>query len=84
MISILINIVIGFVIGLIARFFVSGFKNLGFILTATIGILGSVLAGILGQSIGIYYANQPAGFIGSIVGSIILLWLLNFLRGGRK
>lgn len=83
MMNIIINIIIGFIIGLIARFFVSGYKNLGFVLTTTVGVLGSVLAGILGQALGIYYSNQAAGFIGSIVGAVILLSLLNFLRRGK-
>ena len=72
---ILWTIIIGFVAGLIARFFHPGnkFEPKGFILTALLGIVGAFAATYLGQAVGWYHAGEEAGFIGAIVGAIIVL-----------
>jgi uncharacterized membrane protein YeaQ/YmgE (transglycosylase-associated protein family) len=72
--SIIWIIVVGFVVGLIARAVMPGEQKMGLILTAVLGIAGSAVAGFLGQAIGWYQAGQGAGFIGSIVGALILLF----------
>ena len=66
---------IGFVAGLIARFFHPGntFEPKGFILTTLLGIAGAFVATYLGQAIGWYHPGEGAGFIGAIVGAIIVL-----------
>ena len=75
-------IVIGFVVGLLARFFYPGAINLGFWMTTALGIGGSVVGGIIG---GLFGASsdgkfKPAGWIMSIVGALILLWIyVNFV-----
>jgi uncharacterized membrane protein YeaQ/YmgE (transglycosylase-associated protein family) len=66
-------IVVGFIIGLIARAIMPGEQKLGFILTVVLGIVGSLLAGYLGAAVGLYSPGQGAGWIGSIVGAIIVL-----------
>lgn len=72
--SIIWAIVIGFFAGLIAKFVTPGDnKPSGFILTAVLGIVGSVLATWLGQAVGWYGLNDGAGFIASIVGAVIVL-----------
>jgi uncharacterized membrane protein YeaQ/YmgE (transglycosylase-associated protein family) len=73
--SILWTIIIGFVAGLIAKFLHPGNKNepAGFILTTLLGIAGAFIATYLGQAIGWYKAGEGAGFIGAIVGAIIVL-----------
>jgi uncharacterized membrane protein YeaQ/YmgE (transglycosylase-associated protein family) len=68
-------ILIGFVVGLVARFVMPGHAH-GFWITVAIGVVGSVLATFGGQALGLYRANQPAGFIGSVVGAIVLLAIL--------
>ena len=72
---ILWTIIIGFVAGLIARFFHPGnkFEPKGFILTALLGIVGAFAATYLGQAVGWYKPGEEAGFIGAIVGAIIVL-----------
>jgi uncharacterized membrane protein YeaQ/YmgE (transglycosylase-associated protein family) len=72
--SILWAIIMGAIVGVVAKFIMPG-KNepQGFILTAALGIAGSLLAGFLGQAIGWYSVGQGAGFIASVVGAIILL-----------
>ena len=67
------TIVLGFVIGLIAKFIHPGKENMGFIMTIVLGIAGSFLAGIIGQFIGWYKAGQGAGFIASVIVAILLL-----------
>jgi uncharacterized membrane protein YeaQ/YmgE (transglycosylase-associated protein family) len=71
--GILWTIVIGFVIGVIAKFVHPGKENMGLIMTLLLGIAGSFLAGIIGQFIGWYNAGEGAGFIASIIVAIILL-----------
>lgn len=68
------TIIIGFIAGLVAKFFYSGANEpRGFILTTVLGIVGALVATYLGQAIGWYHAGEGAGFIGAIVGALILL-----------
>jgi uncharacterized membrane protein YeaQ/YmgE (transglycosylase-associated protein family) len=67
--------IVGFVVGLIARALVPGDQKLGIIMTAVLGIVGSFVAGFIGQAIGWYQAGQGAGFIGSVVGAIVVLFV---------
>ncbi len=68
-------IVVGFIVGLIARAIMPGDQKLGIILTIILGIAGSLVAGELGEVLGFYTAGQGAGWIGSIVGAIIVLFV---------
>jgi len=78
------TIIIGFVAGVIAKFIMPG-KNepSGFILTTLLGIVGAFLATWLGQAIGWYRAGEGAGFIGAIVGAIIVLAIWGMIAGRR-
>lgn len=82
MIDLLIMIVIGFVVGLIARLLMPGRDPAGIIVTVVIGIVGSVIATYGGRQLGLYAPGQPASFLGSIVGAIVLLVLLRMVRRG--
>ena len=73
--------IVGFVVGLIARAILPGTQKLGLILTAVLGIAGSFIAGFLGQALGWYSAGEGAGFIGSIVGAIVLLFIWSKVQG---
>lgn len=67
-------ILIGLVVGFIAKLVTPGDpKPRGFVLTAVLGVAGALVAQFLGQQIGFYQAGEPAGFLGAIVGSIIIL-----------
>jgi uncharacterized membrane protein YeaQ/YmgE (transglycosylase-associated protein family) len=76
MLHIIFIILIGFVVGLIARFITPDPHIAGFWLTVLVGVVGSVLATYGGQALGLYRVGQPAGFIGSILGAIVLLVLV--------
>lgn len=74
------TILVGFVIGVIAKFLHPGKDNMGFIATVLLGIAGSFLAGIIGQAMGWYQAGQGAGFIASVVVAMVLLVIYGRLR----
>lgn len=66
-------IVVGFIVGLLARAIMPGDQKLGWILTTVLGIVGSIVTGYLGAALGIYEPGQGTGWIGSIVGALIVL-----------
>jgi len=74
--SILWTIIIGFIAGVIAKFVTPG-KNepSGFILTTILGIVGAFVASFLGQALGFYRPGEGAGFIGAIIGAVIVLFV---------
>ena len=78
--SIIWTILIGFVVGLLAKMITPGRDPGGFFITAAIGIVGSLLATYGGQALGLYAAGEPAGFIGSLVGAVILLAIYHLVR----
>jgi uncharacterized membrane protein YeaQ/YmgE (transglycosylase-associated protein family) len=75
-------ILIGFVVGLLAKMLTPGRDPSGFFITAAIGIAGSLLATYGGQALGLYQAGEPAGFIGSLIGAIVLLAIYHLVRRG--
>lgn len=76
------TIVIGFVIGVLAKILHPGKENLGFIMTTLLGIGGSALAGFVGQQAGWYQVGEPAGWIASTVFAVIILAVYTrFLKG---
>jgi uncharacterized membrane protein YeaQ/YmgE (transglycosylase-associated protein family) len=75
-------IVIGFLAGAIAKLFVHGPR--GFIVTTLLGIVGAIFATWLGQHIGWYQPGQRAGFIGAIVGAVLILAIYRALFGTRE
>ncbi len=84
MLSILWTILIGFVIGVIAKFLHPGKENLGLILTTALGIAGSLVATFLGRLIGFYKEGEAAGFLMAVVGAIVLLVVYTLVRGRAK
>jgi len=74
------TILVGLVVGVIAKLLHPGKDNMGFIATVLLGIGGSFLAGIIGQSLGWYQAGEGAGFIASVVVAIVMLVVYGRLR----
>jgi uncharacterized membrane protein YeaQ/YmgE (transglycosylase-associated protein family) len=72
--SILWTILIGFVVGLVARAIKPGDDSMGIIATTIAGVLGALVAGYVGQAMGWYAVGEPAGFIASVIGAIVLLF----------
>jgi len=73
------TIIIGLVVGLLARFFMPGRDPMGFILTAILGIVGAALGGWVGHAMGLYREGDPAGFIMSVIGAMIVLFLYRLI-----
>ncbi|MCK9514508.1 MAG: GlsB/YeaQ/YmgE family stress response membrane protein [Ottowia sp.] len=78
--TLLTTIVIGFVVGLIARALMPGRQGMGIILTTLIGMGGAVVGSYGGQLLGLYGPGQTAGWIASVIGAMILLWIYAVLR----
>jgi uncharacterized membrane protein YeaQ/YmgE (transglycosylase-associated protein family) len=81
MLSLLWELIIGLVVGAVARFLMPGKNPGGIWITMIIGIAGSILATYLGRAIGWYQAAQGAGFIMSVLGAIALLVIYRLIRG---
>lgn len=75
-------IVIGFFAGLLARWLTPGRHPAGFIVTTVLGMVGAVVATLLGQWIGLYNQGEGAGLVGAVIGAVVLLLLLRRF-GGR-
>jgi uncharacterized membrane protein YeaQ/YmgE (transglycosylase-associated protein family) len=78
------TIIIGFIVGFIARFLMPGRDAAGFIITTILGIVGALVATYGGQAIGWYKPGEGAGFIASVIGAMILLFLYRLFTGGRR
>lgn len=75
-------IVFGFVVGLIARALLPGRQSMGFLATIGLGVAGSFTGGILASLLfgGRVFSMQPAGWIGSILGALVVLGIFTMMR----
>ncbi len=80
MFAILGTIVVGLIVGLIARAVKPGDDKLGWIMTAVLGVAGSFLARYVGEAMGWYLPGAPAGWLASIVGAIVLLFIYGLVK----
>lgn len=80
MFSLIGTIIIGFIVGLLARALKPGADKLGWIMTSVLGIAGSFAATYAGQTLGWYQAGQTAGWIASVVGAIVLLVIYGLIQ----
>lgn len=79
------TIIIGFLAGVVAKMLMPGPNEpSGFILTTILGIIGAVVASYLGEAIGWYRAGEGAGFIGAVIGAIIVLFVAGYFMNGRR
>ncbi len=77
-------ILFGLVVGIIAKLLMPGRDPGGFIITILLGIAGSVLGGVVGRALGLYREGQAAGWIMSIIGAVVLLFLYRLFVGRRR
>jgi uncharacterized membrane protein YeaQ/YmgE (transglycosylase-associated protein family) len=73
-------IFIGLIVGLIARFIKPGDDSMGWIMTILLGIGGSIAATYGGQALGVYEVGESAGFIGAVIGAVVLLIIYGALK----
>ena len=81
--NIIWTILVGLAVGIIAKFIYPGKENMGWIWTIILGIAGSFVATYLGKLVGIYQPGEAAGFIGAIVGALILLFVYHLVQKKR-
>jgi uncharacterized membrane protein YeaQ/YmgE (transglycosylase-associated protein family) len=79
MFSIIGTIVVGLIVGFIARALKPGDDKLGWIMTAVLGIAGSFVASYAGAALGLYKQGDAAGWIASVVGAIVLLFIYGMI-----
>jgi uncharacterized membrane protein YeaQ/YmgE (transglycosylase-associated protein family) len=84
MFALLWELIIGLVVGAVAKFVMPGKDPGGIWITMIIGIAGSILATYIGQAIGWYQAGQGAGFIMSVVGAVVLLLIYRVIKGAAS
>jgi uncharacterized membrane protein YeaQ/YmgE (transglycosylase-associated protein family) len=84
MTGIISTLVIGLIVGAIAKFLMPGRDPGGCIVTILLGIVGAIVAGYLGRLLGWYEPGQPAGFIASIIGAMLILLIYRLIIGRRS
>jgi uncharacterized membrane protein YeaQ/YmgE (transglycosylase-associated protein family) len=78
--AIIWTLIIGLLAGIVAKLLMPGRDPGGFIITILLGIAGAFVATFLGQTVGWYEAGEGAGFIGAVVGAVILLVIYRMIR----
>ncbi len=79
MVSLALTIVVGFLVGLAARAILPGKQIMGVVGTTLLGIGGSLVASYAGQLLGYYKIGEPMGFVGAVVGALVLLFLWSLI-----
>ena len=82
--GILWMVIIGFVVGLIARALMPGKDPAGFIVTCLLGIVGAFVGGFIGQALGLYAQGEAAGLIMSVIGAMLVLFIYRAAIGRRS
>ncbi|MEP6995423.1 MAG: GlsB/YeaQ/YmgE family stress response membrane protein [Acidobacteriota bacterium] len=77
-------IIFGLVIGALAKFVMPGRDGGGIIVTTLLGVVGALLGGFLGRALGLYREGEPAGFIGALVGALVVLFIYRAMTGRRR
>jgi uncharacterized membrane protein YeaQ/YmgE (transglycosylase-associated protein family) len=83
MFHILWVVIIGLIIGVIAKLLMPGKDPGGFIITILLGIAGSFVGTFIGRALGMYSQGESAGFIMSVIGAIVLLAIYHLIRRRR-
>lgn len=78
--GIITTIIVGLIVGALARLVMPGRQAMGWILTCVLGIAGALLAGFIGQALGWYTTGEPAGWIASVLGAVLLLFIVGKLK----
>lgn len=71
-------LIIGLIVGAVAKFIMPGNDQGGFIVTELLGVAGAFAAGFMGRALGWYEAGEPAGFLASAIGAVLLLIVYRF------
>ncbi|MBJ6978714.1 MULTISPECIES: GlsB/YeaQ/YmgE family stress response membrane protein [unclassified Luteimonas] len=77
-------ILVGFVVGVLARLIKPGKQDIGIILTVVLGIVGALFAGWIGRMLGWYDQGEKVGFIASLIGAVVILFVAEAVNGRRR
>jgi uncharacterized membrane protein YeaQ/YmgE (transglycosylase-associated protein family) len=77
-------LIIGFLVGLVAKFLMPGREPGGFILTILLGIGGAMLAEWAGGAFGVYTRGEPVGFLAAVLGAMAILFIYHLISGNKK
>ena len=77
--GIIYSLIIGLIVGAVAKFFMPGKDPGGCLITSLLGIVGGATGSYIGQSLGLYRIGEPAGFIGAVLGAMLLLLVYRLL-----
>ncbi|MBF6631945.1 MAG: GlsB/YeaQ/YmgE family stress response membrane protein [Comamonas sp.] len=80
MMSLIGTLIVGLVVGLIARAIKPGDDDMGWVMTILLGIVGSFLASYAGYAMGLYPEGSSAGWIASVIGAVVVLFIYNLVR----
>ena len=78
------TLIIGLIVGAVAKFVMPGRQGGGIIVTMILGIVGAFVATWIGQAVGWYQAGQGAGFLASVIGALIVLWIYGLVTRRRE
>lgn len=84
MMAIISSIVLGLIVGLLARALLPGDQKMGWILTCVLGVAGSLGAQLIGQALGWYAQGEAAGWIASVVTAVVLLFVVGKVRSSSS
>jgi uncharacterized membrane protein YeaQ/YmgE (transglycosylase-associated protein family) len=73
-------VLFGLVVGIVAKLLMPGRDPGGLIITTLLGIIGAVIGGFLGRSLGLYGPGEPAGFLMATLGAVVLLFIYRLMR----
>ena len=73
-------VLFGLIVGIVAKLMMPGRDPGGFIVTTLLGIVGAVIGGFLGRSLGLYGPGEPAGFLMATLGAVVLLFIYRMMR----
>ncbi|MBY0371090.1 GlsB/YeaQ/YmgE family stress response membrane protein [bacterium] len=71
----LTTLIIGLLVGAVAKFLMPGRDPGGIVLTSLLGVAGALLASYLGQTLGWYYYGEPVGFLAAVLGAMLILFI---------
>ena len=78
------TLLVGLIVGAIAKMLMPGKDPGGIVITMIIGIVGAMIANFIGQSLGWYGTNEPAGIFASVIGAVILLAIYRMVIGKNR
>ncbi len=81
--ELVVTIVLGFCAGLVAQVMSPGVRPLGLVATAALGVVGAIIATIVGHALGLYSGRETAGFVGALIGALVLITLFRLVMRNR-